>query len=69
MTPVDDRYRAIVADLEPSDVTALWYAALSGRPVDRALRDQLAQLNALRDDIGRASARRRDQFEHTKIAD
>ena len=61
MTTYLDDYRAIIADLDPSDVTALWYAALSGHRVDPGLRDRLAALVALRDRMGQASMLRRSQ--------
>ena len=57
MTPRDE-YRAIVADLEPSDVTTLWFAALCGRRIEPALGDRLRALVELRDRMGRASALR-----------
>lgn len=54
-----DEYRTIVADLEPSDVTSLWFAALFGRRIEPALEDHLRSLVDLRDRMGRASAMRR----------
>lgn len=54
-----DEYHAIIADLEPTAVTALWYSALCGRRIEPALRDQLRALVELRDRMGRASAMRR----------
>lgn len=52
------RYGLIVEDLEAAAVAELWLAALFGRPVREALKGALAELNALRDEIGRQSARR-----------
>ena len=54
-----DEYHDIIADLEPSAVTALWYSALCGRRIEPALRERLRALVALRDRMGRASAMRR----------
>jgi len=50
------RYAAIVERLSPDALTELWCAALFGRPLRAELRGSLAALQALRCDVGRASA-------------
>ena len=60
MIAVDGRYRAIVIDLAADAIDELWLAAIFGRPARDALRDRLIQLVALRDEVGRSSALRRD---------
>lgn len=52
------RSRTIVTDLGPEAVDEMWVGALFGRPVRELLRDRLVRLDALRDDVGRSSARR-----------
>jgi len=52
------RYRAIVADLAPDAVAELWSAALFRRPVRDGLGRRLADLEALRTEVGLASAAR-----------
>ena len=59
MTTLLDEYHQIIADLEPSAITALWYSALCGRRIEPALRDRLRELVALRDHVARTSAMRR----------
>ena len=59
MTTLLDEYHDIIADLEPADITALWYSALCGRRIEPALRERLRALVELRDRLGRASAIRR----------
>ncbi len=52
------RYRAIVADLAPDALAELWNAALFRRPVSAGLGRHLAELEALRTEVGLASAAR-----------
>lgn len=54
------RYAGIVdGPKAPDAIDELLMAALFGRPVHASLRDRLVRLDALRDDVGRSSARRR----------
>jgi len=55
---VDARYHAIAAGLAPDALAELWGAVLFGRPVRDGLKGATAELNALRDEVGRQSARR-----------
>ncbi len=53
------RYAAVFLDLPEWDLALLWDAVLFRRPlVDGRLRDRLAALERLRDEVGRASAAR-----------
>jgi hypothetical protein len=57
-TDIAGRYTAIVANLDSSQIALIWRAALLGRtPDDQTLVTPIAQLNALRDDVGKSSAR------------
>ncbi len=54
------RYAAVVEDLPEWDLATMWDAVLFGRGLtDERLRDRVEQLKALRDEVSRASARRR----------